>query len=96
MHYSESFLECHQSLLWPLGVCDSIKAEPMARLLGFGELKKLGVPNVFVEGDSQTIISWGMGKGNVSWCLAPIIYEIRELVSLLNCSLFILIEAKMV
>lgn len=71
----------------PLGICDSIKAKAMDLLLGLRELKKIGVIDCMVEDDSATIISWGLGKGDGSWCLASIIYEIRELISLLNCSI---------
>lgn len=55
--------------------------------MGLGELKKFGASNCIVEGDFQTIISWGMGNGNCFWHLSPVIYEIRELISLMNVSL---------
>lgn len=71
----------------PLGNCDSIKAEALALLLGLRELRRLGLAQCIVEGDSQTVISWGSGRGDISWHLAPIFYEIRELVLSLNCSL---------
>lgn len=59
----------------------------MGLLLGLRELKKIGVSNCFVDGDSAILKSWGMGRGDGSWCMAPIIYEIQELVSLMQCFL---------
>lgn len=41
----------------PLWTCGSIDVEVMALLFGLRELKKIGVPNCVVDGDSQTIIS---------------------------------------
>lgn len=43
----------------PLGVCGAIEAEARALLMGIRDLKKMDTLNCIVEGDSQTIISWG-------------------------------------
>lgn len=56
----------------------------------------MGIKECLVDGDSVVVISWGLGKGAGSWCLANIVYKIRELHSLLCTSLsLILIGAKM-
>lgn len=34
--------------------------------------------------DSSTVINWGLDKGIGSWKLPPLLYEIRELSSLLG------------
>lgn len=71
----------------PLGFCSSIKAEARVLLVGLRELKKLGASYCIIEGDSQTIISWGLGNCDFSWHLAPVIYEICKLIFLMNVSL---------
>lgn len=50
-------------------------------------LKSMDVHMCIVEGDSQTIISWSLGRGDMSWRVAPIVYEIWEVASLMECSL---------
>lgn len=76
-----------RSYCGPLGNCDSIKAKAMALLLGLRELRRLGMVQCIVEGDSQTVISWGSGRGDISWRLAPIFYEIQKLVLSMKYSL---------
>lgn len=40
-----------------------------------------------MEGDSHSVISWGLRRGDISWRLAPIFNEIRELILSLKYSL---------
>lgn len=82
-HYSIIIKSC----CGPLGLCGSIEAEARALLVGLRELKNLGASSCIAEGNSQTIISWGLGNSDFSWQLAPVIYEIRELIFLMNGSL---------
>lgn len=70
-----------------LGECDAIKAEVTSLLMGLRELNRLGMKSCEVERDSVVVISWGRGDNLASWCLAPIIYEIQELVSIFFVSL---------
>lgn len=60
--------------------CDSTKAEIVGLLMGLGKLRKMeAARNCIVEGNSTMVIAWGMGKGEGSWQLAHVIYEIRDL-----------------
>lgn len=52
----------------PLGVCDFISVEVMSLLMGLRELKRLDVSGCMAEGDSEVVISWGLGQGPSSWC----------------------------
>lgn len=76
-----------RAICGPLGECDAIKAEATSLLMGLRELNRLRLKSCEVEGDSVVVISWGRGDNLANWCLAPIIYEICELVSILSVSL---------
>lgn len=39
-----------------------------------------------LEGDSATVVGWGLGKGGGSWKLAHVMYEILDLSDLLGVS----------
>lgn len=74
----------------PLGVCDSILAEAMGLLTGPRELKQLVVIGCMVEGDSEVVISSGLGHGRGSWHQFSTLYKIGELVDALSVSLMLL------
>lgn len=40
-----------------------------------------------MEGDSNVVISWGRGRNEGSWCLAPIIHEMKEILQDLGATL---------
>lgn len=71
----------------PLGACNATQAESNGLLMGLREIKRLKLRGYEVEGDPAVVISWGKGTCMCSWELALIIYEIRELMSLLFISL---------
>lgn len=54
-------------LYGPLEPCNSTKAETMTMLLGLRELKKMGLFECIVEGDSAVVIGWGQSKECKSW-----------------------------
>lgn len=66
------------------GVRNAIQAELESLLMGLREIYRLKLSSCEVEGDSAVAISWGNEKCMGSWELAPIIYEIRELMTLLS------------
>lgn len=74
-------------LCGPLGVCNSPKAKALSLLMGLRELKKMGISSCSIEGDSMETIGWGMGKECGSWKIWQHVYEVREISSLLGCSL---------
>lgn len=71
----------------PMGICNAIKAETFSLLMGLRDMQKLGCSSYLVEGDSKVVVGWGRRTIGGSWCLAPLIYEIRELMPLLNGSI---------
>lgn len=71
-----------------LGVCNAIKTKAISLLMGLREFDRFRLKGCKVEGDSAVVISWGLGNCIGSWDLVPIIYEIRELISVLSICLF--------
>lgn len=70
----------------PLGICNAVQAEAYSVLMDLRELYRLQLKGCEVEGDSSMVISClGMSVGSCE--LAPVIYEIREIVSSLSLSL---------
>lgn len=51
----------------PLEQCNFTKAETVAMLSGLRELKKKGLYECIIEGDSVVVIGWGQGKECKSW-----------------------------
>lgn len=88
-HYSKVI----RVICGPLGICDSVKAEAMALLLGLTDLKKIKVLDCVI--DLTTIISWVQGRvmARGVWPLSSMRYG-----SWFHCctvSLLMPIEAKM-
>lgn len=55
-------------------------------LIGLSELKKIGISQACVEGDSKVVIEWRMGSWMGYWKYASFVHEIRDLVASLNIS----------
>lgn len=55
--------------------------------MGLREINRMKLWGCEVEGDLAVVVSWGSGPSMGSWHLAPIIYEIRELMPLYSISL---------
>lgn len=71
----------------PLRTYNAIKGIAISLLMGLRELHCLQVNGCEAKGDSEVVISWGLGNSSGSWELAPVIYEIREIISSLSISL---------
>lgn len=68
---------------------DSAKPKIIGLLMGLIELKSTRIEDCIVEGDSVVVIGWGLGKGNGSWKLAQLVYEVKELAILLGIFLLL-------
>lgn len=54
--------------------------------MGLHEIKRMGIQDVYIEGDFKVVIGWGLGMGVGSWRYGHLIHEIRDLVVLGNSS----------
>lgn len=59
---------------------------PLAFSWGFRNLKKWGFIMVLLWGDSVVVIGWELGRVIGSWKLSHLVYEIRELATLIGIS----------
>lgn len=61
----------------PIGISDALHVEMMGFLEGLCILKQKDLIESSVEGNSNTVISWGEGKKESSWKLHHLICEAR-------------------
>lgn len=65
----------------PADSLDANKAEVLALLIGFRELRSLKGFNAIIEGDSFSAIQWSPKKPSFPWRLADLIEEIQDISS---------------
>lgn len=70
----------------PLGTCNSVKAVVTALQMGLRELRKMGIQGT-LKGDSSIVIGWALGMVERYWKFAPLLYEIKELETMLGVSI---------
>ena len=65
----------------PADSLDANKAEVLALLIGFHELRSLKGFNAIIEGDSLSAIQWSSKKSSFPWRLAELVEEIQDISS---------------
>lgn len=64
----------------PIAIIDAMEAEMCGFLATFHILKEENWLECFVEGNSQSVISWGSGRSKGSWRLSHLICEAKCIV----------------